>query len=94
MKLQFKINLQFSDEFEKKVFTEKSEIFGPEFRKQFLGYLGYLLKLDKEDNAMVESFIIKKLDNSTPPDEDIKNDISGDAEDRPVEAQEGSEEKK
>lgn len=77
MKMQFKINLKFNEEFEKKVFTEKSEIFGPEFRKQFLGYLGHLLKVTKEDGAEVESFIIKRLDPSSGPDEDIKNDISG-----------------
>lgn len=80
MKMQFKINLKFSDEFEKKVFTEKSEIFGPEFRKQFLGYLGFLLKVSKEDGAEVESFIIKKIDDSAGPDEDIVKDISGAAQ--------------
>jgi hypothetical protein len=80
MKMQFKINLSFNDEFEKKVFTDKQEIFGPEFRKQLLGYIGHLLKVTKEDAAEVESFIIKRLDPTTGPDEDIKNDISGAAQ--------------
>ena len=80
MKMQFKINLTFNDAFENKVFTDNKEIFGPEFRKQLLGYIGHLLKVTKEDEAQVESFIIKRLDPASEPDEDIKNDISGAAQ--------------
>jgi len=79
MKLQFKVNLTLDNEFEKKMFTTKQEIFGPEFRKQFLSYLGHLLRLEKEDNAIVDAFIIKKIADTDPEDEDIKNDITGDA---------------
>lgn len=77
MKLQFKINLSIDDNFEKKMFTSQQEIFGVEFRKSLLSYLGHLLKVEVEDKAIVESFIIKKLDDNSPPDEDINNDISG-----------------
>lgn len=76
MKMQFKINLSFADEYEKKIFTTQGEIFGPEFRKKLLGYVGHLLKLEKEDNCFVDSFVIKKLPDDAI-DEDIKNDISG-----------------
>lgn len=79
MKMQFKINLQFDDSYEKKVFTTQNEIFGPEFRKKLLSFLGHLLQLAEEDNCIVESFIIKKLADGSPEDPDIKNDISGDA---------------
>ena len=79
MKLQFKVNLTLDDEFEKKMFTTKQEIFGPEFRKQFLIYLGHLLRLEKEDNAIVDAFIIKKLADDASEDEDIAKDITGDA---------------
>ncbi len=79
MKLQFKINLSFEDCFERKLFEEKKEIFGPKFRQEFLGYLGFLMRVDEEDKARVESFIIKRLPDSSEEDVDIKNDISGDA---------------
>lgn len=77
MKLQLKINLEFDDLFEKKILSDIQNILGPEFRKQFLGYLGFLLKVSPEDKAVVNSFIVKKLPNTEPEDEDIKNDISG-----------------
>lgn len=79
MKLQFKINLQFDDSYEKKIFTTQNEIFGPEFRKNLLGFLGHLLQLKEEDKCIVESFIIRKLADDSPQDPDLKNDISGDA---------------
>lgn len=80
MKMQFKINLSFDDSFEKKIFTTQQEIFSPEFRKNLLGFIGHLLKLKEEDNAVVDSFIIKKLLDECKEDPDIKNDISGDAQ--------------
>lgn len=77
MKLQLKVNLEFDNSFEKKILLDMQNILGPEFRKQFLGYLGFLLKITPEDKAIVNSFIIKKLPDNEPEDEDIKNDISG-----------------
>lgn len=79
MKMQFKINLSFDDSFEKKIFTSHGEMFGSEFRKHLLGFLGHLLKLEEEDKCIVDSFIIKKLADDSPQDPDIKNDVSGDA---------------
>jgi len=79
MKMQFKINLTFDDSFETKIFTSHGEIFGPEFRKHFLGYLGHLLKLEEGDKCIVDSFIIKKLSDDAPQDPDIRDDVSGDA---------------
>ena len=77
MKLQFKINLNLNDEFEKKMFTTKSEVFGVEFRKKLLGYLGFLLSLESSDECTVDSFIIAKIPKDSCDDPDIKNDICG-----------------
>ena len=77
MKMQFNINLKFDDSFEQKVFSTQQEIFGPDFRKHLLGFIGHLLKLEESDKAMVETFIIKKLPDDCPEDPDVKNDISG-----------------
>lgn len=78
MKLEFKIRVNIDDKFEERI-GDKDGLFTPEFRSHFLGYLGHLMKVTKEDDAKVESFIIKKLAPDTPKDEDIEKDISGDA---------------
>lgn len=79
MKLQIKVNITIDDSFEKKAFDPSKGMFSPDFRNKFLSYLGFLMDVQKEEKAEVDSFIIKRLPDDAPPDPDIKNDVTGDA---------------
>lgn len=80
MKLEFKVRVSLSDEFEKKIFTTQNEILGPIFREKFLSALGSLMKLTHEDKATVDHFIIKRLSDDAADDPDVKKDLTGDAQ--------------
>ena len=79
MKLEIKIRINIDPSFEKRMFDPEKGMFSPDFRNKFLSYLGFLMDVQKEEKAEVDSFIIKRLPNDAPPDPDIQNDVTGDA---------------
>jgi|GEM_PF-2325634 hypothetical protein len=80
MKLEFTVRMKLEDSFEKRIFNDNQDMLGPQFRKEFLSFLGFIMKVEREDNAEVECFIIKRLADDAPAHPDIPNDITGDAQ--------------
>lgn len=79
MKIELKIRINIEESFEKRLFDENDGMFTPDFRSKLLSYLGHLMKVEEEDKAMIDSFIIKRIPDDSQPDLDIKNDITGQA---------------
>lgn len=79
MKIELKIRINIEESFEKRLFDEKDGMFTVDFRSNLLSYLGHLMKVQEEDKATIDSFIIKRISDNAEPDPDIKNDITGQA---------------
>lgn len=77
MKIELKIRINIEESFEKRLFDEKDGMFTVDFRSNLLSYLGHLMKVQEEDKATIDSFIIKRISDNAEPDSDIKNDING-----------------
>ena len=79
MKIELKIRINIEDAFEKRLFDEAGGMFTPDFRSKLLSYLGHLMKVEEEDKATIDSFIIKRIPDDSKPDPDIENDVTGQA---------------
>jgi hypothetical protein len=79
MKIELKIRIDIADSFEQRMFNDDKGMFSPKFRNDFLSYLGFLMDVKEEEEAKIDSFVIKKLPQDCEPDPDIKNDITGQA---------------
>jgi hypothetical protein len=79
MKIELKIRINIEEAFEKRLFDQSSGMFSPKFRSDLLSYLGHLMKVEEEDKATIDSFIIKRIPEDSQPDPDINNDVTGQA---------------